>query len=524
MPITRSTWQEFTHAPLVPIALALSSGIVLDRWVNVPAFPALIVAVICLAAMRFTPVGYHRWFLATAFAALGAAYHHHTRDDSGENDLARHIRTEPQLLRVRGTLQDDPVPQTRSIQDALEPIHRTEREVVLVDVQQLFLNATWQPIHGTLCVTVEKPFTREAEAAKPLQTGDEIEAFGMVWFPGPPKNPGERDYANSLRDQNIRGEMHLTDPAAMQKLSDAKFSLPLALTWLRRSANQTIREHLHPREAATASALLLGDGSALERSEWDAYVRTGVVHALAISGQHLAVLAGFLWFALRALRISPRSRAIGVLVIVVGYTLLTGLRPSGVRACIMVASLSLGYCLRRPIMPANSFALGWIAVIVLNPTDIFSLGCQLSFLSVFVLMFGLGPLFTPAPLSPVEKLLAESRSPTEKALRWALQCLWQGFLVNLLITLVNMPLLIRDQNIVSPASIIIGPAIIFFTSIALVLGFLMLFTGPTVLLPALFAWPVGWSLQLCHVVVTWGEKFPAGVIYAPSPPGWWAPL
>ena len=41
-------------------------------------------------------------------------------------------------------------------------------------------------------------------------------------------------------------------------------------------------------EAGLARALLLGDGTAMDRNEWDSFVRTGVVHALAISGQKAA--------------------------------------------------------------------------------------------------------------------------------------------------------------------------------------------------------------------------------------------
>ena len=37
--------------------------------------------------------------------------------------------------------------------------------------------------------------------------------------------------------------------------------------------------------AGLATALLLGDGAALNRDDWDRYIRTGVIHVLAISGQ-----------------------------------------------------------------------------------------------------------------------------------------------------------------------------------------------------------------------------------------------
>ncbi|MCE9561087.1 MAG: ComEC/Rec2 family competence protein, partial [Planctomycetes bacterium] len=137
-----------------------------------------------------------------------------------------------------------------------------------------------------------------------------------------------------------------------------------------------------------AAALLLGDTAALDRDGWDAYVRTGVVHVLAISGQHLVVLAAFVWVILKLFSVRRRRGAWFVIVVMIGYTLLTGARPSAVRAAVMVCCLCLAIVLRRPVMAANIFALAWLVVLILNPTDPFTAGCQLSFLSVFVMLWG----------------------------------------------------------------------------------------------------------------------------------------
>src|SRR5205823_3225542 len=83
-----------------------------------------------------------------------------------------------------------------------------------------------------------------------------------------------------------------------------------------------------------ADALLLGDGTAMDREEWDSFVRTGVVHVLAISGQHLVVLAAFVWLVLRTVGTRRRHGAWIVMAVMIGYTLLTGAKPSAVRAAV----------------------------------------------------------------------------------------------------------------------------------------------------------------------------------------------
>src|SRR5207249_2919555 len=82
------------------------------------------------------------------------------------------------------------------------------------------------------------------------------------------------------------------------------------------------------------------------------FVRTGVVHVLAISGQHLVVLAAFVWLVLRTLGTRRRHGAWIVMAVMIGYTLLTGAKPSAVRAAVMVCVWCGGIVLRRPVIPA----------------------------------------------------------------------------------------------------------------------------------------------------------------------------
>ena len=73
-----------------------------------------------------------------------------------------------------------------------------------------------------------------------------------------------------------------------------------------RGWGQRVCDQELPRpHAGIASALLLGeDGAPLTSADWDRYVRTGVIHVLAISGQHFVVIAAFLWLILKMVGLS----------------------------------------------------------------------------------------------------------------------------------------------------------------------------------------------------------------------------
>ena len=70
-----------------------------------------------------------------------------------------------------------------------------------------------------------------------------------------------------------------------------------------------------------------------------------------------------------------------------GYALLTGFRPPVQRAAVVAGIGCLSVLMRRMPLPANTFALSWLVVIALSPTDPFSMGCQLAFAQVAVMVW-----------------------------------------------------------------------------------------------------------------------------------------
>ena len=125
-----------------------------------------------------------------------------------------------------------------------------------------------------------------------------------------------------------------------------------------------LEKHLTAHQGV-AVALLLGDGGGMTANDWDKYFRTGVVHALAVSGQHLVVLAGFLGFLLQLVRVPRRSRALFITLVLISYAFLTGGRPAAMRAAWMVTAFSGGILCGRLVLPANAFALAWLGVVLI---------------------------------------------------------------------------------------------------------------------------------------------------------------
>ncbi|MBX9581799.1 MAG: ComEC/Rec2 family competence protein [Gemmataceae bacterium] len=511
--------KEFARAPLVPVAVAATAGLVADRYGGLPIGAELLAAAAAMVVwlvqlLRAEAAAVWLWVAA---GALAAAHHHAHRNGFGADDIGLAASGRPVPCKVRGVLADEPTHFPPPKPDPLRAMPGTETTTAVLEVAQLHGPAGWQVASGRARLTVEGRLDG-------LHHGDAVEAVGQLTRPATPSNPGEFDRAGRLRDQRVTAELRTKRSAeGVARLEEGwRTSLFGWLAAVRGWGGRVLAANLPPGEAPLASALLLGDTAALDREEWDAYVRTGVVHVLAISGQHLVVLGWFVWLVLRTGGVRRRCGAWWVAGVMVGYALLTGGRPSAVRAAVMVCVVCGAIVLRRRADPANAFALAWLVVIGFNPADPFTAGCQLSFLSVFVLIWGLGPWLAPRPLTPLEQLVDDSRTLPEKVVRRAVRLVAAAYAVSLVLGAVNAPLILAWQNLVSPVGVLIGPPLVLLTSVALVAGFLLLLAAPV---GWLAGWPFArvteWSLAGCEGLVRLAEGMPGGWVYAPGPAVWW---
>ena len=138
-------------------------------------------------------------------------------------------------------------------------------------------------------------------------------------------------------------------------------------------------------------AVLLGYKSKISRQMRWIFSRSGTIHVFAISGLHIALLASVLVFFVSSCGI-PRYNWIFILApLLLIYTLATGLRPSSVRACIMAIFYFAAPLIGRRFNALSALAATALAVHVFAPTNIFDLGCILS----FCVMLGLIVMFKP---------------------------------------------------------------------------------------------------------------------------------
>jgi competence protein ComEC len=494
---------------------------------------------LAIVADRFLQIGSSAWFVVAAAGlltwvlgirrgelvalaglwicagGLAGAYHHFWRNEFAADDLGNIAGVEPKLVRVRGSLAEEPSIRRHAGADPLVSRPRADSTIATLSVSEIEAGGVWKAASGRLRLHVEGAMTD-------IHVGDEVEATGWLALPAGRMNPGGWDIASRLRDDRILAELRVPHaPDGVVRLNAGSRGIRRTLAAIHGWGERGLNESLNSAEAPVAAALLLGDTNAMTADEWERYVRTGVIHVLAISGQHLVILGAFLWFALRLLGVRRRPAAVIVAGTLLTYALLTGGRPSAMRAAVIACAVCGGFLLRARPLPANTLALAWLVVLAINPTDLFTAGFQLSFLCVAVLLWGIPHWFPPRERTPMEQLIEESRSLPERLFRDALRLIGRMYLITLVLALATAPLVAYWQNVVSPAGVVIGLPAILLTTVALIAGFLLLLLWPLGPVAMPLAWAAEQSLALCDLLVDAGNRLPGGCWYVSNIPTWW---
>jgi competence protein ComEC len=145
-----------------------------------------------------------------------------------------------------------------------------------------------------------------------------------------------------------------------------------------------------------AEALLIGYTNDLDKDLVQAYSNTGVVHIIAISGMHLALIYILLvWFfeKIPGIKKSKWLQLIFILASLWLFSILTGASPSVLRAAVMFSFIAVGKNLSKQTSIYNSLAASAFVLLCYNPYYLWAVGFQLSYLAVLSIVIFQKPIY-----------------------------------------------------------------------------------------------------------------------------------
>lgn len=151
----------------------------------------------------------------------------------------------------------------------------------------------------------------------------------------------------------------------------------------------TVLSRLLPEpHAGLLAGILFGTRAALSRQLTDAFMKTGTIHIIALSGQNVSIVSAFVATIL-VLFVSRRTASLLTLLILALYLWFVGPSPSLVRAVIMGSLSMIAVIFGKRNLSLLSLILAVSTMLVLNPLWISDLGFQLSVLATLgIILFG----------------------------------------------------------------------------------------------------------------------------------------
>jgi competence protein ComEC len=479
----------YLRLPLVVACLALLAGLLPGlRYGGPPLLPAAL-SLVCaalpfaLARLRRTmtsPRSFACVLLSVAFAgaALGTA---------GRADAAADCRAgfEDELpMEVTGTLAANHIPPADSL-----------GRVPILPVEATAVTAR-AGVHPRCAVELRVKLPRGTEA---MRAGTEVRLRGTWWKMQAPVVPsawpGDPARAGFLAVKRL--EVTRPPSAAAHPLLVARGSFQARL------------HRLFGENGPLADALLLGRRETLDRELSVRFAQSGLVHLLAISGTHVALIGAVLVVAGRAMRVPRRIVPWATIVLVALYLAMIGAPPSAVRSGIMVALTLAGAAIQRPSASLPVVAASAVAILAFQPAAALDAGFQLSYAGVLGIL-----LLRRAMLQRVPEAWRKGKVTRPVV---------ESAVVSVAAFLATAPIVAAHFSQVAPVSIVANLPAVPLTSVALVgVGAAALLDPVAPPLARAVAWVAGLALDLLERVVDVAVAVPGGhaTVSAPHWPAW----
>ncbi len=508
------------NQPLVFVLAAFASGIIADH--NLDLAPSVWLAIALTAVLGWLALWLLRRHLLSAItlliaiATIGGAWRDLNWQYFPVDEISLTVHEIPAPICIEATARSGDRLIAPPPPDPLRPPQLDDQTRVAINVTAVRNGDQWQPVSGHAMLLVSGDLLG-------IHSGDRLRIFGRISTPSPAGNPGETDYADLARSHREMAVVRAGFPQCVEVLeSGSGWSPTRWIDDLRTRGDQLLKNHLSHERAGLAAAVLMGSRDELDSQRIEPFLLTGSIHVLVVAGLHVGILAYLLFKALDAGFVPRRWALFAVALITLLYALITQAEAPVLRAMILTWIVCGSSWLGRGGLGLNSLALAGLVILAINPSELFHVGAQLSFLSVAGLIaFGYVWRRREKP-DPLARLIARSRPWPTRVARRLVGHLREATLVGLTIWLVTMPLVMARFHLLTPAAILLNPLLLVPLTLAMGAGFGVLMLGwlaPPV--GDLFGRVCDWSLSVLEWAVARTAEAPGGHFWVPGPRDWW---
>jgi len=347
--------------------------------------------------------------------------------------------------------------------------------------------------------------------------GSFVELKARLLPPLSPLRPGSYDFSRDMFFQGIGASGFVMGAITIARPPESGgFSLRYAafMQGLRDAIDARIRNRLDGDERAIATALLTGRRDAITEPVNDAMFISGLGHVLSISGYHMAVVAGVVFFAVRALLALIPALTVGfpikkwsaaaALVAAAFYLLLSGAEVATQRSFLMTAVVLIAVMVDRRAITFRTLAVSALIVLAIAPEALVHPSFQMSFAAtlglVALVQFGMPRLFS-----------TPDNSAAARVALWGGRELATLILASLVAGLATTPYAAFHFHRITPYGVLANlaamPVVSALVMPAGLLGLLAMPFG----FDGFFWWLMGIGIDWMIVVTEWVARLPGAI-------------
>lgn len=294
---------------------------------------------------------------------------------------------------------------------------------------------------------------KEQKQKHKLKYGSTCYVSGKRELPDSSRNPGQFDYQGFLLSKGIRYQVIIR---SLEDLECRGSSTLNKIYTIRDNLISYVTEQVSPRTAAWLNALVLGDDTLLSEDTVTLFQRWNLSHLLAISGLHVGLIVGLVYFILIKLNIMTKEKAQWIVIFFLPfYAFLAGGEPSVWRASTMVLLFMVVRKLKVKFSATDVLSIVFIVLLIFNKYIVYSIGFQLSFIVTLGLLLS-------------KKWLLQSNSPFFTILK-----------ISFVSQMMILPLQITYFSTFQPLSILLNVVVVpYFSLFVIPFMFILLLLSP----------------------------------------------
>lgn len=220
-----------------------------------------------------------------------------------------------------------------------------------------------------------------------LKIGNYYQAKGKLRTPFKASNPSQFNYGKYLKNFNTYTVFYTDEITPAAKNPTVKWKFLQNLNNLRDKIINVHSKYLKSPNLEILGGIVFGDDAIAPPDYIKAsFINSGLLHILAASGMNVAFIYGFWVFFMRRIRAPFKITVLSGMVLVIFYTMMTGMGASVLRAALMLLLILAGKLIDRDAHTISLLSFVATILLIYNPAYINDVGFQLSFIVTFGLL------------------------------------------------------------------------------------------------------------------------------------------